>query len=67
MRSRPRTRGPRSRALWLHPRAGNGILIEGSPTGEMHYAVIWLVNGQTGRLLAPVQMSRTNLALSLRP
>jgi hypothetical protein len=32
-------------ALWRRDRrAGNGILIEGSPTGEMHHSVIRLVN-----------------------
>jgi hypothetical protein len=36
------------RALVRDRRAGNGMLIEGSPPSEMHQAVIGLVHGQTG-------------------
>jgi hypothetical protein len=43
---------PRPLTRWRQDRrAGNGILIEGSPSGEMHHVAIRLVNGQTGHLL----------------
>jgi len=56
-------------ACWRQDRrAGNGILIEGSPSGEMHHAVIRLVDSQAVHLLnvgagCPASMSRMDRQL----